>query len=217
MSYKAVLFDLDGTLLDTLEDLANAMNTALAAHGFPPHHIDKYRIMVGDGATRLAERAVPPGARRKEIIDSVLDFYLDFYAENWNVSSHPYEGVMELLETLEERRIQLAVLSNKPDLFTRQCVRDLLPGINFKIVWGERDGVERKPDPSGAIEIARIMDVAPSEFLYVGDTATDMLTAVGAGMYPVGALWGFRTADELKNHGAKLLLSRPLDLLNYVT
>jgi phosphoglycolate phosphatase len=135
------------------------------------------------------------------------------YARNWNNKSRMYDGIDEMLNGLQDAGIRLAVLSNKPDEFTRICVRELLPDWDFEQVLGARPGVPRKPDPAGAVEIAGLLQLDPAEIFYLGDTATDMKTAVGAGMFPVGALWGFRTADELEKSGARAMISHPPELL----
>ncbi|MBD3307456.1 HAD-IA family hydrolase [candidate division KSB3 bacterium] len=218
MAYKAVLFDLDGTLLDTLEDLANSMNRVLAAQGFPTHPIDAYRYFVGDGLQMLVARTVPEEQRSDEVVinESIRRFNAD-YGQSWNIKTRPYEGVPEMLDTLGTRGLPLAILSNKPHAFTQHCVSALLADWPFAVVLGQREGIPRKPDPAGAVEIAEMLNVLPAEFLYLGDTGTDMQTAVAAGMFPVGVLWGFRTREELQQNGAQVLLDRPADLFSLLS
>lgn len=210
-SLEAIVFDLDGTLADTLEDIANAVNRALDEHGLPPHPTDAYRELVGEGVGRLVERALPEGSSASH--DSVLDAVATHYVAHILDHTAAYDGIPELLDTLTERGIPMAVLSNKPEPATRHIVDELFGGWPFVVVAGGRDGVALKPDPEPALEIARRMGVDASRVLYLGDTSTDMDTAVAAGMYPVGALWGFRDRDELVAHGARQLAARPADVL----
>jgi phosphoglycolate phosphatase len=214
--YKAVIFDLDGTLLDTLFDLAESMNNVLNRRGLPVHGLDAYKYMIGDGVESLIRRALPSHMDNDETIKIFIDEYRDEYEKNWKKNTKPYDGVIDLIETLSKRGLRLNVLSNKPHDSTLQCVRELLPGPKFDIVLGHKQGANPKPDPYGAIEISDKLGISPSQFLYLGDTSIDMKTAVTAGMYPVGVLWGFRTKDELLNNGAKLILEKPLDLLEFL-
>lgn len=214
MPYKAVLFDLDGTLLDTIEDIGDAANRILEQNGFPVHSMDAYRRFVGDGALNFIIRALPEDKRIATIIHPCLDAFLEDYGRNWNVKTKPYDGIPELLDTLTARRLKMAVLSNKPHKHTVQCMAGFLPDWNFDVVFGQRDDVPKKPDPAGALEIAEQLNIAPSDFLYLGDTETDLKTSIAAGMFPVGALWGFRSAKELQENGAKTLINKPLEILN---
>jgi phosphoglycolate phosphatase len=214
MTYKAVIFDLDGTLLDTLEDLGNAGNRVLTARGFPTHEIDAYRYFIGDGATTLITRALPAEKRSDEIISTCLEEYRQDYGRNWNVNTKPYDGVTEMLDALVAHGFKLAILSNKPHEFTKLCVSGLLSKWTFDAVFGQREPIPRKPDPTGALKIAGELRISPSDFLYLGDTAIDMKTAIAANMFPVGVLWGFRSAEELQQSGAQILLKRPMDIMN---
>jgi phosphoglycolate phosphatase len=213
MEFSAILFDLDGTLLDTLADIAGAANFALERCGFPPHAVDAYRYFVGDGVMVLFSRALPQEGRANEIIESCARHFRDAYRRQWNVHTRPYPGVCELLDKLASLPLKLAVLSNKPHDATQQCVTEMLRGYRFEVVQGHGDELPRKPDPTAALKIARDMHVPPAQFVLLGDTATDMQTAIRAGMYPVGALWGFRQRDELLEHGAEIVIDHPLDLL----
>lgn len=213
MVYKAVLFDLDGTLLDTLEDIADSANRVLAEMGLPEHPLDSYRYFVGNGLMTLMERVVPADKRDQRTIASVAEAFRKDYGGNWHMKSRPYAGVHRMLQGLLEHDLELAVLSNKPQVFTVLCVERLLVGIPFHPVFGQREGVPRKPDPAGALEVARELGVDPEQFLYIGDTSTDMQTAKNAGMVAVGALWGFRTEEELRTNGADHLIATPVDLL----
>lgn len=209
MMIRAVICDLDGTLLDTLEDLADSVNAVLAEQGFPVHPTEAYRYFVGDGAAVLIGRVLPEGHRDGIIQNVCLRRFREEYALRWKNKTLPYDGIVPMLATMQKLGMKLAVLSNKPHDATELCVRELLPGIRFDAVVGQTDGRPKKPDPAGALAIAQQLGVLPQEVLYLGDTSTDMKTAVAAGMYPVGVLWGFRTADELKAHGAKTLIARP--------
>ncbi len=213
-NFKAILFDIDGTLLDTLEDLADSTNRALARMGFSPHELKEYRYFVGDGMENLARRALPDQAKSDPAtISACLELLLSFYAAGGTAKTRPYPGIPELLDALSARGLKMTVLSNKLQKFAVKVVEEFFPGRRFELVFGERSGVPRKPDPASALEIAQKLAIQPADFLYLGDTATDMLTAKGAGMFPVGVLWGFRDAAELIASGAQKLLSTPLELL----
>lgn len=216
MIYQAVLFDLDGTLLNTLADLGNATNRVLAARGFPTHPLDAYRYFVGDGARILVTRALPPANRDEQTIQDCLDGFRADYDQNWQVATQPYDGIAEMLDALTARGLKLAVLTNKPHEFTQRCVEELLPRWTFEAVLGQREGFPRKPDPAGALEIANRLQIPPANFLYLGDTAVDMQTARAAGMFPVGVLWGFRPAEELQASGAQMLIERPGEVVGLV-
>jgi len=216
MQFKAILFDLDGTLLDTLEDLGNSVNRVLAEKEFPTHDLDLYRYFVGDGALMLITRALPKQKRKTEVIQSCVDAFQQDYSQNWKVKTKLYDGIAEMLDELVTRNLKLAVLSNKPHKFTKQSVDKLLSNWRFEIVLGQRDAVPRKPRPEGALEIAEHLNTKPENILYLGDSAVDMQTATAAGMFPVGVLWGFRSAKELNDSGAKALLERPLEVLSHL-
>jgi phosphoglycolate phosphatase len=214
LCYKAVLFDLDGTLLDTLEDLGNAVNRVLAKRGFPTHNIDSYRYFIGDGAALLISRALPERRRDDESIRSCLDEFRRDYSRTWRVKTKAYDGVAEMLNALRARGLKMAVLSNKPDDFTKRSVKALLPHRIFKAVLGEREGIPRKPHPAGALEVAERLRTPPRDFLYLGDSSVDMKTAIAAGMIPIGVLWGFRSAKELLESGAHQLIERPEEVFS---
>lgn len=211
MELRAVLFDLDGTLVDTLDDIADAMNHALASHGLPVHPPDAYRGLVGEGVARLVERALPED--RQGLHDAVTEELRDYYTEHMLDRSVPYPGVPALLDALVERAVPMAVLSNKPQPATAWMVDRLFDRWPFAAVMGERDDLPRKPDPDGALAIAAEVGIPPAAWLYLGDTRTDMETATRAGMYPVGALWGFRDREELLAHGAVELVARPAEVV----
>ena len=213
MKYKAVLFDLDGTLLDTLDDLADSANRVLAEMQMPEHPVDAYRYFVGDGMMTLLKRILPEGKRDNETLGRIAKAFRHDYGNNWAVKSRPYEGIGQMLTGLKEKGLQLAILSNKPQDFTQLCVEKLLGDFSLNPILGQREGVAKKPDPAGALEVAELLNIAPEQFLYLGDTSIDMHTAKSAGMCAVGALWGFRTEEELRTSGADHLVQSPVDLL----
>lgn len=213
MRYQGIIFDLDGTLLDTLADLADSMNTTLEKNGFPGHGLEAYKYFVGDGMENLVRRALPAGNRDNETVARCVEGMREEYGRRWAEKTRPYPGVPEMLTEISRQGLVMAVLSNKPDDFTRMTVDKLLAEWRFDVVFGARPSMPKKPHPAGALEIAKVLNIPPSGFLYLGDTGTDMRTAVAAGMFPAGALWGFRTAGELIESGAKLLLEKPTDLL----
>ena len=206
---KAILFDLDGTLADTLADIAGAMNRALRLHGLPEWEVPEYRFLVGNGAKVLSERAV---RGRTELAERVRADYQAWYERHDLDATRPYPGMPEALRTLAARGVRMCVVSNKPDADTRRVVTRLFPDIPFDVIRGQIPGVPTKPDPTAAIAAAGEMGLAPADFVYLGDSAVDMECARRAGMLPIGALWGFRTAEELAAAGAARLLERPGDL-----
>lgn len=214
IEFRAILFDLDGTLLDTLADIANSANAALIRLGFPTHPVDAYRYFVGDGSDCLVRRILPESHRVGDVLKKCHETIMDEYTRRWAENTRPYPGIPELLTELEKRSIPRVVLSNKHDDFTKLTVAKLLPGFSFNIVRGAQPSVPVKPDPTGALQIAEELHIPPERFLYLGDTNTDMQTARAAGMFGVGVLWGFRTAEELIASGAKALVKAPQDVLN---
>lgn len=213
---SAVLFDLDGTLLNTLVDLADATNRALASLGCPPREVDDYRYLVGDGAEMLVTRALPEDRRDPRTIAKCLEVYWEEYARNMYTKTRPYPGVEEMLGQVAARGLKMAVLSNKPHEFTVQCVERFLGKWKWGIVLGQTEVIARKPSPEGALEVARRLGEPCGRFVYVGDTGTDMLTATAAGMFPVGVLWGFRDRGELEKNGARAVIERPAELIEVI-
>jgi len=216
MQYKAIIFDLDGTLLDTIEDLSDSMNAVLEKKGFPTHSVEEYKYFVGEGIHKLVERALPANLRNETSIKEYANLMRQEYKRRWNNKTRPYEGIPELLGKLTEKGILMTVLSNKADDFTKVIISELLPHWKFEVVFGERPNVPRKPDPTAALEIAGMLGLQPKDFILLGDSESDMITAAAAGMYGIGALWGFRTEDELISSGAKAVIQHPLDLLNFL-
>lgn len=213
MKYKAVIFDLDGTLLNTIDDLSNSMNAVLEKWGFPIHDTETYKYFIGNGIRNLVSNALPEDKRGDETVDACLAGMRQEYEKRWAEKTGPYEGIPELLDALTAKGVKMAILSNKADEFTKKIVHRLLPGWKFEAVFGERPSVPRKPDPTAVREIAGLLGLTSRDFLYLGDSGTDMQTAKAAGIYAVGALWGFRKEDELVSDGADALIKHPLELL----
>jgi phosphoglycolate phosphatase len=213
MVYRAVIFDLDGTLLDTIVDLANSMNAVLRRNGLPCHDVEAYKRFVGDGMQMLVRRALPENQRSDEAAAALLPEMREEYRRRQFDHTCPYPGVPDLLDALGARRIPLAILSNKPHEATKEVVTALLPSWQFDVVQGETPNTPRKPDPAGAFRIASLLDIPANQFLYLGDTDTDMKTANAAGMFAIGALWGFRGSEELLANGARMLIDKPIKLL----
>ncbi|HVE82645.1 MAG TPA: HAD family hydrolase [Myxococcales bacterium] len=209
---RAAIFDLDGTLLDTLEDIAAAMDHALQQHGLAPHTLDEYRQFIGQGVRNLTRLAVGASGGAGELEAEVYAAYRRRYEERMVVATRPYPGVVELLQALKAEGIPAAVLSNKPDDATSALVERFFPGL-FTVARGERPTAPRKPDPASALEVARGLDAAPGDCLFAGDSKVDMETATRAEMFAVGVLWGYRSRDELEANGARALVDSPAEIL----
>ncbi|UZE45929.1 HAD family hydrolase [Selenomonas sputigena] len=217
MQYKAVIFDLDGTLVDSLADLSDSVNLMLESYGFPTHEIEQYRYFVGNGSKKLMERTLPRDkAASAEFVVEALVKYKAIYKERLLEKTRPYNGVRELLAELKSRGIPLAVCTNKHNDAALTIVKILFAPGTFEEVLGDRPGFPKKPNPATPLEIASHLGVKPDEVAYLGDTSVDMETAVHAGFLPVGVLWGFRPEEELVKSGAKVLLKAPLELLEKV-
>lgn len=217
MKFKAVIFDLDGTLLDTIEDLTDSMNAALAQMGHPAKTVEECKVLVGDGLGTFIQRSLPPScAGDPEAARRLRELIRAEYRKRNADKTRPYPGIREMLACLGRKGLPLAVLSNKPHDSTREVVEKYFPDVPFRHIFGARDDVPVKPHPEGALAIARMLDIPPAEVLYVGDTNTDMQTASGAGMFAAGVLWGFRTAEELRENGAKILLASPSEICDLV-
>ncbi len=193
MKYKVILFDLDGTLLDTLEDLAEAVNAALRKRGLPLHSTDEYRKMVGHGVRNLVTVALPEAFRADEaFIDSCLADFKAYYTEHIDVHTHPYPGIPELLSRLHESGSRIAVASNKFQEGTERLIAEFFPGIPFVAILGNRPGYPLKPDPEIVGEVLRKADASPAGAILVGDSSTDMLTARNGGIRSIAVTWGYR-------------------------
>lgn len=211
MSVKACIFDLDGTLLDTLEDLANSCNAALCAVGLPERSLDEVRAFVGNGVRKLMTRAVPP-ASDQATIDAAYAAFLPIYDREKAHHTRPYDGIAETVQALRARGIQCAVLSNKDDAAVRALCAQYFPGL-FAWTQGMRDGIRPKPAPDALEAICQAMGIAISEAVYIGDSEVDVQTAAACGMSLVAVTWGFRTAEALRQAGATTLIDRPQELL----
>lgn len=194
MRKKAVVFDLDGTLINSLPDISSAMNKVLAANGLPTHEERAYRLFTGDGAMNLTLRAL---GNRRDLAEKILAEYAKEYAANSRVNTAPYPGIAELLGMLSVKGLRLCVLSNKDEMDALQVIAYCFPGQDFDIVRGRREGVPLKPDPTALLQIAAQLRLSPQDFWYVGDTGTDMLCAASAGMGSIAVTWGFQMRQEI--------------------
>lgn len=208
---KAVIFDLDGTLLDTLTDIGKSVNRILLRHGFLENSIDDYRFFLGDGAKNLIKRATSEVAD-DQTCELIIKEFIDLYAENCDIETRKYDGIDSLLDFLGNKNIQCAVLSNKVHEITEKLVKIYFPLRPFVSVFGQRSGVPKKPDPVVTNEIISKFQCEPHEVAFLGDSGVDMKTAVNAGAVPVGVLWGFRERDELLESGAKIFIEHPDDM-----
>ena len=202
MKFDAVIFDLDGTLLDSLEDIAAAANSVLATLGRATYPVAEYQVLVGDGLGMLFERALPDCVNSPELKVDCMRRFEEAYSKCWNNRSKPYDGVRELLEELNGRSVSLSVLSNKADAFTKRCAKYFFESIRFQHVLGQTERFPRKPDPASVRWIVSQLAVDVDRIAYVGDTNTDMKTALGGGLYAIGVTWGFRPESELLSAGA---------------
>lgn len=213
MSTFSIIFDLDGTLIDSLAGITTAMNSVLAEAGYPIHQADDYRHMVGDGVSWLITRSLPDGEREPERIHEFVDRYKLSYEKVWPRITRPFPGIPDTLEALQSRGIPLAILSNKSHDVTLRMVSALLPSISFHSVLGQRVGHPIKPDPTCALNLSRSMGSKAEHTCFVGDSGVDMKTAVNAGMVPVGVDWGMRTRKELEAAGARVVVCQASQLL----
>ena len=213
---KAIIFDMDGTLINSVDDIADAMNLVLKQNHFPVHSVNSYINWIGDGLKNLVTAALPQNYRQDVIIIKCFEEMKVAYSQVWMNKSRLYPGISELLTSLCERKIKIAVLSNKQHKFTQIIADKLLGEWSFDVVIGYREGYPRKPDPTSALEIARHLNLDPTCIMYMGDSASDIKTAINAGMYPVGVSWGYRSTDSLVESGAKKIIYHPLELLSLI-
>ena len=218
INYKAAVFDLDGTLVNSLDDLADSANATLSAYSFPMHEVEAYHYFVGDGTRKLMERILPQEyAADTTFVTQFMSKYKDRYARNLLQKTKPYDGIMEMLEELRRRGIPMAVCTNKHQSAAEMIVKTLFPHGIFQEIIGDQEGLPRKPDPQKVLHIMRNFWVTGEQTAYFGDTDVDMDTARNAGALAVGVLWGFRPEEELVAHGAYILLSHPMELFEKVT
>lgn len=216
MQYRGVIFDLDGTLVDSVEDLADSLNGVLENHNFPIHSIETYKMMIGSGVKKLVYDALPAEYRDGDIyLECVEDMY-EVYASNCLNKTHLYDGVNSLLDELDSMNIKYSILSNKADEFTKSVVSTLFPNRKFEFVVGVTKEEEKKPNPKNALSICKDMGLTPDQILYLGDSGIDMQTASSANMYAVGALWGFKSREEMELNGADCFIDTPLELAQII-
>lgn len=214
IQYKAVIFDLDGTLVNSLDDLADSVNKVLSSYNLPTHDIESYKYRVGNGIRKLMERSLPED--KQNLLDEALIKFKAVYAEHNLDKTRPYDGIIELLQKLQAQNIKLGVCTNKHDEAAKDIIRILFSENIFDCIIGDKPGLKRKPDPGKVLAIADSWGIKPQEVVYLGDSGVDMQTAVNADMLAVGVLWGFRTADELNANGADILIDTPQKLLTAV-
>ena len=212
---KAVIFDLDGTLLNTLADIGGAVNQVLLKRGYPTHPMDRYRMFVGDGSDMLIKRALPKRESSPDNVLACLEEFKTAYEKTWDATTTPYDGIPELLNHLTQEGTQLSVLSNKPHVFTRKCVDKQLASWTFEKVMGFSSRFPKKPDPASVLSIMSDLNIDKKNCLYVGDSGVDMQTAAAAGIFPIGAAWGFRPETELMEHGCQFLAKHPMDVISF--
>lgn len=213
---NGIIFDLDGTLLDSLQDIAEAMNAALDELGYPGHPIPAYRDFIGHGLSQLASRALPQDQNSPEAIQHVVEVMQRYYAEYLGRHTQPFPGIIETLTSLADRGTRLGVLSNKHHHFTQTLVAQLFPEHLFCAVFGARQKIPIKPNPYMALVIARVFNISPNEILFVGDSDVDIQTSRNAGMIPVGVSWGYQSACQLTGAGANIILNKASNLLDFV-
>lgn len=214
MKLKAVIFDLDGTLLNTVADIASAMNSVLANNNLPTHDEQGYKYFVGKGLKSLVYNALPSHLRTAELLPQYFEQLLAEYAKFMDEQTRPYPGIIDMLQQLQQKNIAMAILSNKAHQFMNDVVTTHFDNYNFSAVFGAREGVPSKPHPHSALEIATIMKLPQQQIAFLGDSEVDMQTATSANMYAIGAAWGFRTREELISSGAQTIISDPLELVS---
>ncbi len=215
MSSKGIIFDLDGTLLNTLQDLADTVNSVLGSRGWPQHPVDAYRLFVGDGLTMLIRRAVPEAVQDQVLLNECIQAAREEYSRRWANKTAPYPGVLHTLDALDCKGVPMAVLSNKPHEATVHTVGHFFPDGYFQVVQGALPNGAVKPDPEPALEVAARMGLKPHQVYFLGDSNVDMFTANSAGMIALGAAWGFRGTEELLKAGAHYILENPKEIPGY--
>lgn len=214
---KAVIFDLDGTLSDSIASMKYCGDRTLAAFGYGPFQESDYKYFVGDGAANLVKRALLAAGDEKLVhFEEAFALYKEYFTKDCMYQVKPYDGILELLAALKERGVKIAVLSNKPHDQTIDVIETLFGAGYFDLIQGQKDGVPIKPDPAGVFAILRKLELEAGDILYLGDTATDMKTGKSAGAFTVGALWGFREKKELEEAHADALIGHPTELLSFL-
>jgi len=210
---KAIFFDLDGTLINSLADLASAINRMLALKGYPQRELALFPKFIGEGMNKLVERALPENARDAATVADCLAEYMRQYDRCWHEQTEVYHGIHEVISAAQAKGLRIGCISNKGHHFTQLCCAHFFPQVTWDVVFGQREGVPRKPDPAAAHEAAALLGVTTADCAYVGDSGIDMEFAKRAGMLGVGVSWGFRSEAELMENGADKLFSRPAQLL----
>ncbi|HOH95773.1 MAG: HAD family hydrolase [Paludibacteraceae bacterium] len=213
---QLVIFDLDGTLLNSVADLGQATNIALKKHDLPTHELDCYKYFVGNGVSKLIERAVPEEMRIESLLAEVKADFMNYYMEHKTTLTKPYDGIPELLTYLQSEGIKIAVASNKFIAGTQALISHYFKQFNFAVVLGQREGIPAKPNPTIVNEILSVTGVDKKDVLYLGDTSIDMQTAKNAGVFAIGVSWGFRTKQELLDNGANLIIDHPSELITQI-
>jgi phosphoglycolate phosphatase len=216
MNIKSIIFDLDGTLVNSVYDIGNSTNYALSKKGLPLRRFEDYYYLVGEGVQKLIENAVLPNAVDQETQSELVELMQSHYDKNWHNFTKPYPQIESLLEDLTENGIRMAVLSNKPDHFTKSMVQYFFPNIPFEYVHGARENQTKKPHPRGLLSILEKMGLDKESVLYVGDTKIDIQTCINAHVKSVGVTWGFRPKQELVEEGADFIIENPSELLNLI-
>jgi phosphoglycolate phosphatase len=212
---KAIIFDLDGTLLNTLDDLADCMNRVLCRHNFHPYPILEYRYFVGEGMRNLVKKTLEPYSKDIQLAEQLFQEMQNEYQNHWNHKTKPYETIEQVLLTLSSEGVILAILTNKPDFLTKEIVRHYFPKIPFLAVQGAQDDFPRKPDPSSALLIIEKTNIQKEEWILIGDSSIDIETAKNASIFPAGVLWGFRSKEELEKTGAKIIFEQPKEIVSF--
>lgn len=211
-----IIFDLDGTLVDTIEDIGDAANEMLAHYGLPPHDTTRYVQWIGSGAVKFVERALNQ-YQVPDDLQTCVAVFREIYGRNLHNKSRLYDGYPAVLDELARKGIRLSILSNKPDYLTRQVAEHFLSGWPFHPVFGQREEVPRKPDPAAAIEIAELLNLEADRILFVGDSDNDFLTALAAGMVPVGVTWGYGKREDERLNGQVTWVDHPRQLLSLIS
>ena len=211
---KAVLFDLDGTLVNTLGDLSKGVNAELAKRGYPTHPKDAFKIFVGNGIPKMVERAAPVGTT-PEVLKEMTDSFVAYYSVHYADYTEAYSGTAELISAVKDKGIKVAVVTNKAQGPAELVVNKFF-GDSFDLIFGQKPGIPAKPDPTAALLAMEALGVTPNECVFMGDSGVDVETGVNSGAYPVGVLWGFRDEAELKGAGAKELIENPLELISII-
>jgi phosphoglycolate phosphatase len=212
MKFKGIIFDLDGTLVDSLEDISDAMNIVLKGINHPTHTYEEYQYFIGSGLRNLVTKALPTPDANENQIDLCYDLMIEVYSKACTNKTKPYDGIIELLDYLKAQNIKLSVFSNKSDDLTKEITATIFPNY-FESSVGLTTEPLKKPNPIKALEIAEKMGFKPEEILFIGDSDIDMETATNAKMNAVGVLWGYRSKEDLLSSGAKYILEKPSDLI----